>query len=600
MTHTRPLVFPQERAAKAHKEYIGALYQLAIVRVQDLQAEKSISQTKASEEVCNEPQFSLLVPQNLRMRLRYALKPSLPKLYYRYLTDTQESFLVSLVVSFSTLATALSPTQVRKIAQIIAHAEDEPSATWVESFLERNSNVIAKRSSKNSHHKFILTTCYSTVKTWVEATSETLKHIVYDPALVFNIDETKALPKALNNALIAAKSLKEVQHVWKNDPTLYTLVSCTAANGTTLFVIYLFRQTKSKKGVFQPIHIPEVPIGRASRSGYDYPIYYAVTASGYMNGVTWKAVLEIFIANVLPRQGVGHQKQAVLFLDGCSSHLKSETGDILDKHNITTIWFPSNTSHILQPLDGATFGNYKKAINKKTQEASLIESLGGPSQKMMSLLVSDESYREAAKPETIKSSFETRGIYPWEPTQCLANALHAQGRVSTIVASPGLDHASIADDVVSQISLLLSPKKKVQTRHLEVLNSPKPSSELQETKPKPPKAARKPRAKKAAKVVVRPVVEEEEDISEHDDDVWSTRSEMEELEEVFDVPESCSNCAHATTRSKLTSHCSYCHDLYICQPCASNPNVIGEHMKIHMTTQTRPQRKAAQRARTRF
>lgn len=33
MTHTRPLVFPQERAAKAHKEYIGALYQLAIVRV---------------------------------------------------------------------------------------------------------------------------------------------------------------------------------------------------------------------------------------------------------------------------------------------------------------------------------------------------------------------------------------------------------------------------------------------------------------------------------------------------------------------------------------------------------------------------------------
>jgi hypothetical protein len=56
-------------------------------------------------------------------------------------------------------------------------------------------------------------------------------------------------------------------------------------------------------------------------------------------------------------------------------------------------------------------------------ETALVDSLGGPSQKMTSLLISEEAYREAATPATVKESFEKRGIYPWDPTKCLANAL---------------------------------------------------------------------------------------------------------------------------------------------------------------------------------
>lgn len=171
----------------------------------------------------------------------------------------------------------------------------------------------------------------------------TLERLALTALLVFNIDETRALPKELNQRLVAAKGLAEVQHVWKTDHTLYTLVSCTAADGSTLFCMYLFRQTRSKKGTFQVINIPERTPSRKTRGKSDYPIYYAVTPSGYMNGETWKALLDIFLELVALRQGVGREKQAVLFLDGCASHLKSVTPDILRVHNVPTIWFPSNT-----------------------------------------------------------------------------------------------------------------------------------------------------------------------------------------------------------------------------------------------------------------
>jgi hypothetical protein len=129
-----------------------------------------------------------------------------------------------------------------------------------------------------------------------------------------------------------------------------------------------------------------------------------------MNGELWQETMKIFVELTGNRQGLGRQKQALLFIDGCASHLRAWTITSLSKENISTVYFPSNSSHVLQPADGEVFANYKQTARTNLQSSALKASITGDLEKELTLLECIQSHAEAVTPSVVKAAFRNRGI----------------------------------------------------------------------------------------------------------------------------------------------------------------------------------------------
>jgi hypothetical protein len=58
-------------------------------------------------------------------------------------------------------------------------------------------------------------------------------------------------------------------------------------------------------------------------------------------------------------------REAVLLMDNCAIHTKSETLQVLAEHQVKVITFPRHAAHIFQALDFSLFGVFKKIRNSQ-------------------------------------------------------------------------------------------------------------------------------------------------------------------------------------------------------------------------------------------
>ena len=82
-------------------------------------------------------------------------------------------------------------------------------------------------------------------------TDKILARIAMIDYLVFNIDETRAIPGSKARFVIAATRLTQVRYEKAMNTTLYTMVGCSAADGSTLFVLYFLKARRVKSGFCQ-------------------------------------------------------------------------------------------------------------------------------------------------------------------------------------------------------------------------------------------------------------------------------------------------------------------------------------------------------------
>jgi hypothetical protein len=121
--------------AEAQKKLMKTQYDLAMQEVKQLMRLSDTKLKPACKQVCELEKFKDLNAETLRSRLRTASTSPKAKLYPSLLNFSQQR----LIISFSTLATALTRLQVRKFAQLIIGAEDLPSKHWVSDFLKKTS-----------------------------------------------------------------------------------------------------------------------------------------------------------------------------------------------------------------------------------------------------------------------------------------------------------------------------------------------------------------------------------------------------------------------------------------------------------------------------
>ena len=96
-------------------------------------------------------------------------------------------------------------------------------------------------------------------------------------------------------------------------------------------------------------------------------------------------------------------------MDGHNSNFTSEIFDLATENNISIIQFPSNTTHLTQPLDASFFRILKDGI--RSELLKVREKTGLLAKSDIPALLEDP-WRKATCRGTILSSFEIPGIYP--------------------------------------------------------------------------------------------------------------------------------------------------------------------------------------------
>lgn len=172
------------------------------------------------------------------------------------LTQECEQHLVELVSAFSVHANALAGVEVRTVAAAMFGLDQIPTTGWLATFLERNKAKLKICNTRPSHKKDVLLGLFQSLVEWTKETEKKLAHVAAEPSCVFNIDETRAIPASKVHSVIASAQLTQVQYESAMNSTLYTLVGCYTADGTTLFVLYIFKARFTKNGPRQDFYVP--------------------------------------------------------------------------------------------------------------------------------------------------------------------------------------------------------------------------------------------------------------------------------------------------------------------------------------------------------
>ena len=521
----------------------------------------------------------------IRSRLYRLFNPTQPILRPTLMEPEREKLLVDMIEAFSVVANPLSGVEVRCLAEVVGDLDEIPTTGWLESLRKRYPHKIKLRTSRCSHKKTILVNLFQGLMSWALETEKVLAHIAQLAFLIFNIDETRAIPASKARAVLASSTLTQVQYESVLKSSLYTLVGCYGADGSTLFVLYLFKARKCRNGTHADFYAPFLAPVKHTRSHNNVPVYVEVTPGGYMNKAMWKETMDIFLQLAGHRQSVGREKQGILYLDGCSSHAKAETMQLLRENNVSAIYFHPNTSQIVQPADGTIFQNYKRASAKEVQKLEFNASMGVPDQKHYDLAASLEAHRAAVTPDAIRAGFEKRGIFPWDANVIRANAWRACPQDSFAEASEGVQQELLLIDYIDHIKQENSKLKPLERKDIQDVNKAHLLETVAEWKPRPKgrkKASTAPPPKKKRQTKAIPIESEESDMEvdefEGDDD-----------ETDFAVPRlvrsssafSCSHCGHQRANGTVPLACLDCSQYWLCSPCRTNTDALATHMKTH-------------------
>lgn len=391
---------------------------------------------------------------------------------HQLMTDHQEEILVGIILGLHKSVNGLTGHQIMVLADALLFQDDpnapKVSSGWLQSFLSRHDKQIGKRIGKPSDKDIDMNSMLDDLHTWSRTMEKQLAGIHQTPALVFNADETRATPRTQNVHLYGSKDTTEMQDLCSYESNLFTIITFVSAAGNVAMSCYIFKDANEdeNKGTDAPI-LERAPY--QTRSTRDWPTFFAKTDSGYMNASLWVELLHEFAKVIKPLRGVAGDLPVVLWVDGASMHKQTDDLVELQEDGIHTLFFPSNTSHFIQPLDGAPFANFKNALSRALREAWTANKLSGNRVPIEVATITYHVERNCFSSESLIHSFKTRGIYPFDPLLIIQNFLATKGELRKILGrkAPAEDDRTIklASAVVKQfVSDAFLPKSPKTAR----------------------------------------------------------------------------------------------------------------------------------------
>lgn len=296
-----------------------------------------------------------------------------------------------------------------------------------------------------------------------------------------------------------------------------------------------------------------------------------------MNQQLWIETMNIFINDVENRQGLGHSDQALLFLDGCPSHHKDDTITFLKSYNIIAIFFPSNTTHIVQPCDDKIFANFKAEARRVFNRTAARCTITEDDQNKYALFDCLTAYVKAVTKPVITASFADRGICPFDRVKILANALDLDPNSKLFSVDEDLHNKLFASAIISVINSVSKTPVIVERMQSPPLNKPVLMQNLENWKDgRTNRSNRVDEPEPLSMDIIQLQDYDEDQIFEpdHDDPKFGKLT-------VFQTESKCDNCNRQPKGNGAKRACFDCNKYYLCTHCYNTTDALVEHVKTH-------------------
>lgn len=272
------------------------------------------------------------------------------------------------------------------------------------------------------------------------------------PERLYNMDE-KGCRLTLHHqqTVLAKKGEKRLHLVAPEHAENVTVVGCVSACGSAIPPMIIF---KGKR--FKPEFEDNLPAGTLVK----------MAQKGSMTA-------ELFVEFIrhLAKFKIGGP--ILLLFDGAKCHLDFSIVDEADKHQITLLCLPSNTTHELQPLDKAVYRSFEAHWDQqvllfweKHPERVITKSRFNH--------IFSKVWSRCMTNENIVSGFRATGMYPYDPSAIPVYAFAP----STLTELPynASDQESDSDDecslAVLQQRLRLKQKENLNNSFYELMDTP--------------------------------------------------------------------------------------------------------------------------------
>jgi hypothetical protein len=323
------------------------------------------------------------------------------------LTEIEEESLQKWILSMDSRGAAPRPSTVREMADLLLAARGStPSPLvgkdWVTKFVKRHP-ILSSRFSKGYNYERAKCEDPKIIEEWFNLVQKTIIQYGIDPDDIYNFDETGFAMGLIATAKIVTRAeyygrrvlLQPGNRAW------VTTIECINASGWALPPCVIFKGKVYIESWFD---------------GLPKDWRFEVSPNGWTSdeiGLRW--LERLFIPSTSSRT---KGKYRLLILDGHGSHLTAEFDQICEKNDIIAICMPPHSSHLLQPLDIGCFAALKRAYSR------LIESKARARINHIDKLDFLEAYPSARikafKSETIKNSFATAGLIPYNPDRVIS------------------------------------------------------------------------------------------------------------------------------------------------------------------------------------
>lgn len=233
------------------------------------QADKSV------RSACQEAIDTLKYPGSLfnavHHRVRRALQPKQEHQKDTILGSEKEKLLVQFIQAFAHFKNPLSKAMVIEIATAMAGRAELLTTGWLSRFVQRHGKDICFAEGKLSHRKKDLLEAWPKLFKWSKEVDNFATLWTNKPWVVFNLDESRAIPASKMKSIVSSKHSKETRYQDTLKCNLFTIVSCVSADGRTLFLLFIFKEENTKNpSVYVPTEWP------TTQEKIDqYPIYLA-------------------------------------------------------------------------------------------------------------------------------------------------------------------------------------------------------------------------------------------------------------------------------------------------------------------------------------
>lgn len=327
----------------------------------------------------------------------------------------------------------LSSSEARSAVQNILGKAIDRSTWW--RYLNNKEYGFCLRIAKPLSKKRMSISKVEEIEAWIQRVKEQQQIYSFNRHTVMNFDETTFEYSPGKCYVVTKRGTEQNNVAHTKNMTRCSAMVFARANGQNFFsVLITQKRSDEADGFFDPaqagLDFPYVPM--------TYDIRFYRNESGKIAQIDFHAILEAF-ADFWNSMHPG--LVLWLFADQASCHVNPFTTVELYKKKIHLNFFPSDTSHFLQPMDNAPFAQLKDGFRTLFQEGGRSLTFRGGQANRWWNTTAIKALDLYLPKTAIIAGFRNTGIFPFDGKKILERA-----------TNPSLPKAPLSDVVTQHLS----------------------------------------------------------------------------------------------------------------------------------------------------